>query len=256
MVQVLPEVSSFGTQLARGIGTGLSQGLSGTADLLSESVKERMKAQAKSQSLLSTLSQLGKGQGGFDLSNLTPEQQGILATEHPEFVTAYQKGQKAQQPQKEKKERGTALLDTVESLRDKVDYVGGWAGTKTFGGPVRRETVQKRNEIDTEVADLMAYLKELDTKGQLPQGLFEKLEAKLPSSDLSEREYMGRLDAFEKSIRRHLLGEFSSEAKKSSGKNGSKDEPMVKMRAEDGTEAFVPKANVSAAMKKGAKVIR
>lgn len=250
---ILPEVPSFGQQLARGLGQGISQGVGSAANLLSEATKQKM----KSRSLLDTLSQLRKEGENGGINDLTAEQQGLLANQYPEFVKAYQTAQKLQQPEKEKMKRGESLLDTIESLRDKVDYVGHWFGIKTFGGPLRRETVQKRNEIDSEVADLMAYLKELDTKGQLPFGLFKQLEKKLPSSDLSEREYKGRLDAFEKIIRRNFLGETKGKTKgQEISSNKASTEPMVKMQAEDGSIGMVPKNRVSDAMKKGAKVIR
>lgn len=253
---ILPEVPSFGTQLARGIGAGLGAGVSQTANLLSESVKERMKAQAKSQSLLSTLSQLGGEKGDFDLSNLTPEQQGMLATQHPEFVTAYQAAQKAQRPQKEKEKGAENVLNISKTIRGLLKYTGSrWAPGAGFDPTefLNREAIQKREEFDSLGASYASYFRDLDTKNQLPLGLYQKvIEPRIPNSELSERVNLGRIEALEE-----LAREYGGlNAKKTSKKNGSSAEPMVKMQAKDGTEAFVPKGNVSAAMKKGAKVIR
>jgi hypothetical protein len=73
---VLPEVPSFGTQLARGLGGGLSQGIQQAGQLLTQSALEKMKLSQK-QKLINSIENGGMGQG--DQSTQVSEEQFLSA---------------------------------------------------------------------------------------------------------------------------------------------------------------------------------
>ncbi len=100
-------------------------------------------------------------------------------------------------------QREVGYKETLNDLRKLIPYTGGMFGTKTFGGKLRRETVQKRAEFDTLAFSLEGFLREMSSKGQLPQSIFEALLERLPSPEKSERENKGRIDAIEKIIERY-----------------------------------------------------
>lgn len=98
------------------------------------------------------------------------------------------------------------FLETIDDLRNNISYTGSRfiPGTKSFAPGIFREAKQKRAEFDVLAFSLEGFLRELSTKGQLPQSIFATLLTKLPSSGVSERENKGRLDAIEKIVKRYL----------------------------------------------------
>lgn len=114
----------------------------------------------------------------------------------------------------EKRARAETLLGTLQDMRDLISYTGSTKipFSKSFNattGGLNREGLQKRNTFDTLAADIASFFRDLEAKGQLPQGLYEKLiEPRLPNSKLSERENIGRIEGAEKLARR--FGGFDS----------------------------------------------
>lgn len=221
MVQILPEAPSFGTELARGLGAGFSSGISKSSDLASELMKENYK-QKMAQNLYSSIrrnkgSNMAKdlsGQSDLDDSSFTNDELlQMKMSGNKQLSDAADFILKAQEQEYkmggEKRERAKNLLSTAQEMRDLIEYTGSTQipFTKSFFGQEggwNREAVQKRAHFDTLAADLAGFFRELDTKGQLPQGLYEKvIEPRLPSSKLSERENLGRIEALESMARRY-----------------------------------------------------
>ena len=196
-LQALQGIPSFGGQLGQSLGTGLSQGISGA---LTQILQQKQQRKAL-EGLRPIFEQAGFSPEEFQTiaqSGLSPEQS-LLALR---TMGTAQKGQIKEQEQQRKSQ---SLLGTVDEMRKITEegYTGGQFGTKTFGGPLRRKAVQERNKFDTYAITLEGFLRDLTTKGTLPQKTFQELLSRLPNSKLSDRENIGRLDAIEDVIKRH-----------------------------------------------------
>lgn len=157
---------------------------------------------------------------GSNPEPLDPMQQGIIAMKHPQFINAYQAAQKAQAPQHDRERKATSALSTAQEMKDRLKYVGSTKipGTSSFlGGSLNREAVQEREHFDFLAAEIASFLRDLDTKGQLPQGLYEQvIKTRLPNSELSERTNLGRIEGYEDLIRRYGGKKFTEKSKGSS----------------------------------------
>lgn len=210
----IPEVPSWKTRLARGLGEGLSQGLSQSQNLASQLMLKKAEESSKSNRLNSLLKRngstvsdqsLGNDNPDFDLSQLSPEEMGVLATQFPDFVNSFLKTEKlnlekSKSPQTQLKEKSQHILNIGDQMRDLIEYTGGEFGIKTIGKSLglRRETIQKRAHFDQLAAAYASYFRDLETKGQLPKGLFDAvIKPRLPNSELSERDNLGRIDGMD-----------------------------------------------------------
>jgi hypothetical protein len=104
----------------------------------------------------------------------------------------------------------TGYLETIDDLEKMIKYTGSTQipFTKSYlGHSLNRQAVQKREEFDVLAFSLEGFLREMNTKGVLPQKVFNVLLTKLPSSKLSERANRGRLDAIKKQVSRYLPGD-------------------------------------------------
>lgn len=101
--------------------------------------------------------------------------------------------------------RAKNLLATAQKMKGLLPYTGSKiVPGKGFGGPLNRESVQKRAKFNSLAADFAGFFRELDTKGQLPQGLYDKVIApRLPNDELSDRENLGRIEGLEDLARRY-----------------------------------------------------
>lgn len=100
----------------------------------------------------------------------------------------------------EKAEKSGAVLESAQGMRDLLEYTGStWLPGKSFAGEsFNREAVQKRRKFDVLAASAASFFRDLDTKGQLPQGLYEQvIKPNLPNSKNSERENLGRIEGLE-----------------------------------------------------------
>ena len=223
---VLPHEPSYLEMLVNRSAANLGQGYQRGADEQSKLHQLMMAAQAKGlmkqqemqqkqQGLQQALVQ--KAQGLSSTLGIKPEEAMQIAAMPNEVVNQMLKekyGLTSQQI-KEKvdmehsRERASAFYGTIDRMRELKPYVGTqWYGSKTMFLPLQRETIQRRAEYDSSIAHLLSFLKELDAKGQMPYKLIEKLEKKLPSSELSERENAGRLDALEGIVTRTLNRQY------------------------------------------------
>lgn len=246
---VLPEAPSFGQQLSRGLGAGLGNAFASVGDLLSESVKERMKSAARSQSLLNTLAQLGGGDQGGGLGELTPEQQGLLATQFPEFVQAYQKGREQEEKTFEKGKAEKVGKNALTRMEKLIDEPGiGMLGAANLTDEARRN----RGEFDSLQPSLLMLLKTLTPRGITQQEFQVYVDKYIPNWHDTQETIRGKLRGFE-----NLISEsrnLQEEKPKASAEKGK--EPMVKMKAPDGKTVLVPKNQVKAAMEAGGQVVR
>jgi hypothetical protein len=154
---------------------------------------------------------------GSNTDALDPVQQGIIAMKHPQFINAYQAAQKAQEPQRERERKTESGLSTAQGMKDRLKYVGSTKipGQSSFlGGSLNRKAVQEREHFDFLAAEMASFLRDLDTKGQLPQGLYEQvIKTRLPNSELSERTNLGRIEGYEDLIRRYGGKKFTGKSK-------------------------------------------
>lgn len=195
MVQILQPQPSFIDQVAPHV------------DQLIQGLQKRSQDQKDEQ----ILNELSQGKFASPIEGLTKAAR--LSPEKGKFVSEFLNNQvkqqnaletakakeegKAQAEKQKTAEKAKGHLEIVKSLREKIPYVGNQFGTKTIGGPLRRETVQKRNQFNTEAIALEGLFRDLATKGTLPVKIFETLLDRLPNAELSERENLGRLDAIE-----------------------------------------------------------
>lgn len=107
----------------------------------------------------------------------------------------------------EKREKAESLLGTVKEMEDLIPYTGStdipWSPS-FLGNSLNRGAVQKRATFDELAASAASFFRDLETKGQLPLGLYEKvIEPRLPSSKLSERQNKGRLEGLTSLAKRY-----------------------------------------------------
>lgn len=185
---------------------------------------ERIKDQ-RSQQQAKELAEKGKAQKTEEGSKATYNAYKAAGRELPEYqpgtpasvwgeLAKEKKESETEIKQQEKTQKSQGLLQNISRLRELIPYTGNWMGTKTFGGPLRRETIQKRAEIKGLSFGLESFYRDMAAKGNMPLGIFEKLMTILPDPELSERENLGRLDASERMIKQ-LLPETQMPQKKS-----------------------------------------
>lgn len=144
------------------------------------------------------------------------KEQDLLRHEKEEKEFAFKKNKPSAAEEQEKVHNRELLRKkigyekTLKELEDMLPYTGATfiPGTKSFAGKrANRGAVQKRSEFDVLAFSLEGFLREMATKGTLPQGTFQTLLSKLPSSTLSERENKGRISAIRKIVNRFLPSE-------------------------------------------------
>jgi len=116
---------------------------------------------------------------------------------------------KTRQEVAKKRARAKGLFKTVDTMRSLIKYTGSTSipFTSSFNAKktgLNRKGLQMRNKFDGLAADFASFFRDLETKGQLPQGLYEQvIKPRLPNSELSERENLGRIDAIEQLARQY-----------------------------------------------------
>ena len=94
---------------------------------------------------------------------------------------------------------------------------------------MNRPGIEKRSEIDSIAISLEGVLRDLATKGTLPQKTFQTLLEKIPKSTDSERVYQGKLNAFKKILGIEM---GKSSASKSQGNQGNEGKKLSRVNAE------------------------
>lgn len=141
-------------------------------------------------------------QAGYELPDFIPDvPKDIWSTIAKEGPAPYsEKGE-------EQQAKLGGYLNTLENLEELKPYVGSsYYGTKTIGGPLRRQTVEKRNEIDTLRVQFEGYFRDKIAKGQFPKTMFEILMERLPQATDSERAYQGKINGLRKMIESDMQG--------------------------------------------------
>jgi hypothetical protein len=231
-IQVLPGVPSFGSQLAQVLtqaGSQIGEGL------LKHQQKTRL------NELLSSMPEQPTAKDILGLaSQLTPEQQQAYLPLFTQMMnpteTSYQKAIGKETAKKQfEKEAVSEKLAGKERLLGELEQDIGYTGTtkipftKSAGAfrltpeelkeagfidkvrhgaslLINPKGVEKRAEFDAKAQSLMAIYRELETRGQMPKAIFEKLQENIPNTKHSERENLGKIRAT-RSILKAQFGE-------------------------------------------------
>lgn len=215
--QLMPHVE----QAVGDLSTGFGKYLSNKKDV---SILEQIKSAQTPMEQMSLIMQL------------SPQKQAVAAP----LITAYSRGQTKGQPTAKdlmtiEKEKGKyqGQMGAIDYLRERIPYTGSTAvpgpsflARGNVGAIVHPSGVAKRAEFQSAVAPLMSFLKDLDTRGNLPQGLFNKLMERLPDVELTEAENKGRINAIEDAIKRYAPDYVKESPKQSTNKGAAERPPL------------------------------
>jgi hypothetical protein len=197
----LEQLSPYINQAINQLGQGFNQGMTNRRD---QSILQQLQS---AQTPMEQWSLVGQ---------LSPEKAKTVAAMSTPFYTAQGRAAMKSMPSAKDimtKEKETAKyqgqIEAVDYLRERIPYTGSVVipGTKSFLGKgtpglfFHPSAVTKRAEFQTGIAPIMSFLKDLDTRGNLPMGLFNKLMERLPDADLPEAENEGRLNSIEQAIK-------------------------------------------------------
>lgn len=190
----LKEQSTLGG-LVEGLGLGAQQSLPTIQEMIMSRQKQKQK-----EDLLKGIHMKGSAGLGMEdllkMSNAGLEKEAAIMAP---FILAEQKSRLKQEGEsQEKRGRAENILSTIKQSEELLPYTGSTLvpGKSFGGGSFNREAVEKRDEFDALSAQYANFFRDLDTKGQLPLGMYEKvIEPRLPNSKLSERQNRGRLRA-------------------------------------------------------------
>lgn len=226
MTQVLPYIPSFLEQLsphisqtAGAIGTGIGQHYRNKADA---SILQQLQSGTVKPVDYPTL-----------WSKLSPAarktNEPFLASHLRTQEAAAKEEQKRETKDLEKYESAKSVIDTADEMEKLIEYTGSTRipFTKSAGARpeafFNREGVEKRNEFDTLAASAASFFRDLETKGQLPLGLYEKvILPRLPNSEVSERENKGRIKGIVALAKKYGGKKFNESAKASKVEKGTK----------------------------------
>jgi len=257
MVQILPEVPSFGTTLARNLGGGLSSGVSQAAQFAQQMAMQKEKfadqmalqkqKQMGQEELFKNIfsSQRKDGQEG-QFVKLSPEQEAVLAFTNPSGFKAYEALKQGYQKKEEKEvlhqDLGNVLNQMSETLK------GGKLGltaSKYLTARGRRD----KQYFDSLGVQLESIAKDMISKGVLARDRFAYLLSNLPSSDKTDAANAGAIEAWSDELkipRPEGLEAFYEEKPKTSKKS-------VLMVDSEGNKYNIPQDKVTQAEKQGFK---
>lgn len=206
-----PKSNLYAQQIGQGLGGGLSQGLTTALNQMFEQKQRRQQLQG----LAPIFEQFGLPQEGVNAlleSGLDPK---IIASMAGQLGQQQARLGVQQEKQRIKEQesigKGQTILDITKEMESLHPYTGEHKVPffpKSFLGagpiPLNRESAEKRNQYDTMALSLEGFLRDMTTKGQLPQKTFQTLLERLPHSSLSDRENQGRLNAIRKIVQAQL----------------------------------------------------
>lgn len=226
MVQVLPYVPSFLEQISPHVGNvaGTLAGAVGKhyQNKKDETILQQLQSGSASPVNFPTMwSKLSEGARKkyepFLMSQLRTQEAGA------------KEEQKRETKDLEKYEIAKSVIDTADEMEKLIEYTGSTRipFTKSAGARTEaffnREGVEKRNEFDTLAASAASFFRDLETKGQLPLGLYEKvILPRLPNSEVSERENKGRIKGIVALAKKYGGKKFNESAKASKVEKGTK----------------------------------
>lgn len=242
MVQVLPEVPSFGTQFARNLGGGFSQGLSRRAEFFEKMALQKQK-QEQQQSFFKNLqgqqppSEGNKLSGQKEELSLTPDQETMLALSDPTAFNAYKHLKEERSKAKEDTRRKDNLRETMGEMTKTL--LGGNLGWT----PKRKTTAQGRRDsqyFDSLGVQLESIGKEMVSKGILSQARFAYLLSNLPASSKTDASNAGALEAWYKELGMEPPEELKSVYTSKATKKSSKSQNTIEMFDEEGNAYDIP----------------
>ena len=220
MVTILPQEQGLGELLGGGLSAGVQTGLSG----LIQQHKQTQKQQ-KTGSALAQL--LGKPEMAEQFGNIPIEMQQILGKEMltqagkaGQGMTEYQRGKLDISKAKEEREKfkatglmspeeGEKILYSIGEMKKLVKYTGSTQVPFMKGfsaGPhgLNREGLQKREEFNSYVSDLVSYVREQESRGNINKETFKDLMKRVPDINKPVRQNIGNLIAFEKRVKNSM----------------------------------------------------
>jgi hypothetical protein len=252
MVALLPEVPSFGTQFARNLGGGFTQGLSRSAEFSQEMALQKQK-QEQQQSFFKNLQGNKAPSSGDQLSGpkeefqLSPEQETMLALTDPPAFNAYKHLKEERAKEKDISQRQSnlkgALSEMVQTLLK-----------NNLGYTARRATAEGRRDaqyFDTLGVQLESIGKEMVSKGVLSAPRFAYLLSNLPSANKTDASNAGALEAWHKELGLEVPEELKSLYESKSKKKASKKPKTIEMFDEEGNTYDIPVEHQEHAFQKG-----
>lgn len=250
-LQIAPAPQTFGSQLGPVLGQALGS--------IGEGLIRRQTNKAD-ESILGQLQQgnLSDMQRATLWSKLSPEKmkayEPVFNSELRKAEATHKEELKRDTETKEKMKKAENTLSIAKKMKGLIGYTGNQAIPTTSGsfdptmGLLNRKAVQKRNEFDALAASFASYYRDLETKGQLPQGLFESvIKPRLPNSELAERENIGRIEGLEQLARQYGgLEKIPEQTAEKAGK-------VVHMKSPDGQDVYIPEDQVQSALAAGGK---
>lgn len=163
-MQILPEVPSFGTQIARNIGSGLGQGINSGMDFASKLAMQRQKSQGDFASKLA----LHQAKNDID--------------------------QQAKRQEAEKGDQG--FKDSLDWLDQNIEYTGPVAKFTKLAGIPGTEAFGKRAEFDAQGFWATDKAFTHFNKGQISREKLKVIQNDLaPRSDLTQKTNKARISA-------------------------------------------------------------
>ncbi len=222
MVQVLPYVPSFGERLTPILNEALGKVGEGFSKLQKrksdQAILEAIRSGKSSDTDLMTLWNRMSPEGRKENEAFLNSQLRIQESTHKEEL-------KRETEDIQKAEKSEGILASAKKMRDLIKYTGSTKipFTSSFNairGGLNREGLQKRNKFDVLAASAASFFRDLETKGQLPLGLYEEvIKPRLPNSELEERENLGRIEGLEE-----LAKEYGGKTLKNAPKLSEKKE--------------------------------
>lgn len=234
MVTILPENPGFGATFARGLGGGFSQGLNRGIDQAGQFAQAMALQKAKSNeknAFYETLfggnkMQSEDGMGSLMAGRLSPEQETMLALEHPPAFAAYKNLQGMREKEDEKVKQHEEVGTVLNSLADTLAKGNlGYTPARYLKAEGRRDA----QYYDSLAVQLESIAKEMVSKGVLAKDRFAYLIGNLPSADKTDAENAGAIEAWSDNlgVERPLGLEKHYEKGKEVEKKGSTEKKQV-----------------------------
>lgn len=185
---VIPEAPSFGSQIARGLGGGLSQGLMQKANFAQQMAIQKQ----KSQPLVDLLGR-SSGAGSEKFQPFSPQQEAMLALTNPSAFNAYKSLKESHAKEEEKATVKEDLSNVLGQMSETL--LGGNLGitAKKYISPQGRRDKQYFDSLGVQ---LESIAKDMVSKGVLARDRFNYLLKNLPGSDKTDAANAGALEAW------------------------------------------------------------
>lgn len=203
-IQVLPKVAGFGERLGQALGGGIGEGISQRLQQYHQQKQNKQTLQGL-RPFLEQMEFTPEQISQFEESGLPAQVAAPLIGQiGKQFATQRMALQKQQQETSEKlateQEQQEEWQDLFKSLREKIPYVGAPVGKAFLAHIPTSEAAKQREKYDVLAFQLERYARAQHTKGALSTKVYQSLLSKLPDSKLSEKQNLGRIEAWEESL--------------------------------------------------------